>query len=318
MPFVISFTKKLKARQTILHYVDNHACKSGTPTMGGIGFIFAIGIATLLAGIGTDNTLALVTVLAMVAFGIVGFLDDFIKVFFKQNKGLAAWQKFTFQAAIGLVIAFFAYYSDVVGGSLLIPFTLYRVPLGWFAIPFFVLIFLSFSNAVNLTDGLDGLASKLTLMYMIFNGALIFVFAQSQPHGQAFNEEFINLVIFSGAAIGGIMGFLCFNGYPAKIFMGDTGALALGGAVGALAVVSGLSLYSPIIGIMYVLTCLSVIMQVAYFKATKGKRIFLMSPLHHHYERKGYHENQIVTAYTAITAIAGSLVLLITLVVVGA
>jgi len=315
MPIVIKFCKKLKARQTILHYVDNHASKAGTPTMGGIGFIIAIAIATVVAGIGTDNALAVVSVLAMIAFGIVGFLDDFIKVFFKQNKGLAAWQKMIFQTAIGLVVAFFAYFNPIVAGQIIIPFTLGNLNLYWFAVPFFLIIFLSFSNAVNLTDGIDGLAAKLTLCYMLFNAGLIFIFTAITDAGQAYIEEYLNLIVFAGAIIGALFAFMIFNGFPAKVFMGDTGALALGGAVGSLAIVSGLSLYSPLIGIMFVLTCLSVMMQVLYFKATKGKRIFLMSPLHHHYERKGIHENRIVNAYTAVTAVMGSIVLLITLIV---
>jgi len=317
MPLVIRLTKKLKARQTILHYVDNHASKSGTPTMGGIGFLIAIVAASFLATIGTDNILVIVVVLAMVAFGIVGFLDDFIKVFYKQNKGLAAWQKAIFQLAIAAVISTYAFLSDIVQGDIFLPFILNRASLGYFAIPFFIVIFLAFSNAVNLTDGLDGLASKVTLVYMIFNAAIIFVFVQVNGDTLAFSGEYMGLIIFIAAVVGGILAFLLFNGYPAKIFMGDTGALALGGAVGGVAVVSGTSLYTPIVGIMYVLTCLSVMLQVVYFKITKGKRIFLMSPLHHHFERKGMHENRIATMYTAITAVAGSVCLLVTLLVQG-
>lgn len=317
MPLVIKLCKKLKARQTILHYVDNHASKSGTPTMGGIGFILAIVASALLATIGIDSSLTIVAVLVTVAFGIVGFLDDFIKIFYKQNKGLAAWQKIVFQGAIAIVVSIFAFFSDIVAGDIFLPFTFYRFSLGFFAIPFFIVIFLAFSNAVNLTDGLDGLASKVTLCYMVFNGAIILVFVHFFGDGLAFSDEYVSLIVFVGAVVGAVLGFLLFNGYPAKIFMGDTGALALGGAVGALAVVSGMSLYSPIVGIMYVLTCLSVMLQVAYFKITKGKRIFLMSPLHHHFERKGMHENRIVTMYTAITAIMGSLAVMVTLLVIA-
>ena len=315
MPLVIKLCKKLKARQTILHYVDNHASKGGTPTMGGIGFIIAIAASSLLATIGVDSSLVIVAVLVTIAYGVVGFLDDFIKIFYKQNKGLAAWQKIVFQGAIAIVVSIFAYFSDIISGDIFLPFTFSRVSLGLFAIPFFIIIFLAFSNAVNLTDGLDGLASKVTLCYMAFNGAIILVFAHVFGDGLAFRQEYLSLVVFVGAVVGGILGFLLFNGYPAKIFMGDTGALALGGAVGALAVVSGMSLYSPIIGIMYVLTCLSVMIQVTYFKITKGKRIFLMSPLHHHFEKKGMHENRIVTMYTAITAAVGSLALMATMLV---
>ena len=317
MPLVIKLCKKLKARQTILHYVDNHASKSGTPTMGGIGFIIAIAAATLLATIGTDSWLALVAVLVTVGYGVVGFLDDFIKIFYKQNKGLAAWQKIIFQLAIALVVAIFAYFSDIVGASIFLPFSFRSVYFGIFIIPFAIIIFLAFSNAVNLTDGLDGLAGKVTLVYMLFNGAILFTFTHLRGYSLININEYTSLIAFAGAVVGGILGFLLFNSYPAKIFMGDTGALALGGSVGAFAVISGLSLYSPIVGIMYVLTCLSVMIQVSYFKITKGKRVFLMSPLHHHFERKGMHENQIVTMYTAITAVMGSLALMVTLLVAG-
>ncbi|MCL2061986.1 MAG: phospho-N-acetylmuramoyl-pentapeptide-transferase [Firmicutes bacterium] len=316
MPVVIFFAKKLKMRQTVLHYVDNHASKSGTPTMGGIGIIVAIA-AGALSCMTRDATLMIVALLISVGYGVVGFLDDFIKIYFKQNKGLSAWQKILFQTAIALVVSLFAYYNETVAGSIFIPFTLQRVSLGWMAVPLFILIFLAFTNAVNLTDGLDGLASSVTLVYMLFNAGLIFAATLIFGEGQALRGEFTNLLIFCAAVIGAIVGFMCFNGFPAKIFMGDTGALALGGAVGSVAVVSGMSLYSPIIGIMYVLTCASVIIQVLYFKATKGKRIFLMAPLHHHFERKGIHEHKIVTAYTAITAAVGSICLAITLVVQG-
>jgi len=316
MPVVIALSKKLKARQTVLHYVDNHAKKSGTPTMGGIGFIFALSAATLLC-MSKQNTLTLAALLVTAGYGVVGFLDDFIKVYFKQNKGLGVWQKILFQAGIGLAVSFFAFYHEIIGGAVYIPFTLAQIELGWLAVPFFLLIFLSFTNAVNLTDGLDGLASSVTLVYMLFNAGLIIAAVYVFGDGQAFTPEYLNLVVFCGAVIGALAGFLCFNGYPAKIFMGDTGALALGGAVGALAVVSGMSLYSPLIGIMYVLTSLSVILQVAYFKKTKGKRIFLMAPLHHHFERKGVHESRIVAVYTAVTAVAGSLCLAVTLAVIA-
>ncbi|MCL2797941.1 MAG: phospho-N-acetylmuramoyl-pentapeptide-transferase [Firmicutes bacterium] len=315
MPIVVMLSKKLKARQTVLHYVDNHAAKTGTPTMGGIGFILAIVCATLSCTSG-PATLTVAALLVMAGYGVVGFLDDFIKVFFKQNKGLNPWQKILFQGAIALAVSIFALHNELIGGAVFIPFTLASVSLGWFAVPFFVLIFLAFTNAVNLTDGLDGLASGVTGVYLLFNAGLIVIAVTLAGDGAAEAGEYQNLVVFCGAAIGALAGFMCFNGFPAKIFMGDTGALALGGAVGALAVVSGMSLYSPMIGIMYVVTTLSVILQVGYFKATKGKRIFLMAPLHHHFERKGVHENRIVSAYTAVTAAMGSLCLAITLAVV--
>ena len=314
MPAVVALSKKLKARQIVLHYVDNHAQKSGTPTMGGLGFIAAIVCATLICVQG-PATLTVAALLVTAGYGVVGFLDDFIKVYFRRNKGLSPWQKIVFQGVIALAVSIFALYNELIGGAVYVPFTLATVELGWFAVPFFMFLFIAFTNAVNLTDGLDGLASSVTFVYMIFNAGLIFVAVYLFGEGAAVTAEYRNLIVFSCAVAGALLGFLCFNGYPAKIFMGDTGALALGGAVGALAVVSGMSLYSPMVGIMYVITTLSVLLQVGYFKATKGKRIFLMAPLHHHFERKGVHENRIVTVYTAVTAAVGSLCLLLTIAV---
>jgi len=316
MPLVVRLCKKLKARQTILHYVDNHAGKSGTPTMGGIGFLLAI-VAASLIFMRENSVLMVVALLVTVGYGVVGFLDDFIKIFFKQNKGLSPWQKILFQGLIAFVVSFFAYYHQTIAGAVYIPFTLHRVSFGWLSVPFFAVIFLAFTNAVNLTDGLDGLASSVTLVYMLFQAALLFIALYFFGDERGFRPEYINLIVFCAAVVGALVGFLCYNGFPAKIFMGDTGALALGGAVGSVAVVSGMALYSPIIGIMYVITCLSVMIQVAHFKRTKGKRIFLMAPIHHHFERKGIHENRIVAWYTAITAVIGSLCLMITIMVVS-
>lgn len=312
MPIIIYLSKKLKVKQTILHYVDNHNVKSGTPTMGGIGFIISTAIASIIC-ISSSSTLMILCVVVMVGYGIVGFLDDFVKVYFKQNKGLSAYQKIIFQVIIAAIVSVFAYNNQYVGDSVYIPFTLIELPLGVFALAFYIVIFLSYTNAVNLTDGLDALAGKVSMVYVIFNALLIAAIIYLRGDGQAFTAEYTSLIVFIASLVGGLLAFLCFNCYPAKIFMGDTGALALGGAIGALAVVSGMALYSPIIGIIYLVTCLSVMIQVAYFKATK-KRIFLMAPLHHHFERLGFHENQIVTAYTSITCFLGSLCVAITLI----
>lgn len=311
MPFVIALSKKLKFKQTILHYVDKHSAKSGTPTMGGIGFILASVIASLIF-MTTENSLTLICVIVTVGYGIVGFLDDFIKIIFKQNKGLSAYQKIIFQVVIAVIVSIFAYYNPFVGDSVYVPFTFVKINIGYLAIAFYVVIFLAYTNAVNLTDGLDGLASNVTLIYMVANAIIIYLAIYLRGDGQAFVVEYQNLLVFCGAVVGSLIGFNCFNGYPAKVFMGDTGSLALGGAVGSLAVVSSMSLYSPIVGIMYVLTCLSVAMQVLYYKKTK-KRIFLMAPLHHHYEQKGIHENRIVASYVAITCFMGSACIILTL-----
>lgn len=309
MPLVIYFGKKLKVRQTILSYVDNHMSKSGTPTMGGIGIMMAL-VVGCLAFMKKDNDLMLITLLVTLGYGIIGFIDDFIKVFFKQNKGLSPIQKIIFQLLIAVIVAIFAYNNALVGSIIYAPFTLKELELGWGAIPLFMIVFLAFTNSVNLTDGLDGLAGKVSMSYVFFFAVLLALAAYIAGDGQV-EGEYGNLILYCFALIGALGGFLCYNCYPAKVFMGDTGALALGGGLACLAIVSRLELMAPIIGIMFVATSLSVIMQVAYFKATK-KRIFLMAPLHHHFERKGIHENRIVTVYATVTAAMGVLCVLLT------
>ena len=309
MPVVIALSKKLKLRQTILHYVDNHSQKSGTPTMGGVGIMIALAVSSLCI-MKSNHSLALLVLLVTLAYGIIGFLDDFIKVYFKQNKGLSPWQKILFQVVVAIIVSVYAYYNDYIGDSLFVPFTLGEISLGVFAVPLYIVVFLALTNSVNLTDGLDGLASKVTAAYTASFAAIVALIIALFGDGQAFAAEYENILIFCTALIGALIGFLCFNGYPAKVFMGDTGALALGGALACLAVVTKLTLMVPILGIMYVLTSLSDIIQVLYYKKTK-KRVFLMAPLHHHFERKGVHENRIVTVYTAVTAMVGVLSILI-------
>ncbi len=311
-PVVIRLARRLKLRQTVLSYVDNHASKSGTPTMGGIGFVLVGTILTLAFTKGSGE-LSLMLVILTLGFGVIGFLDDFIKVYFKQNEGLKPWQKIVFQLAVAVIIAFFIYGNDVVGDNVYLPFTLDKIAFGWLAVPFYAFVFLAFTNAVNLTDGLDGLAGKTSLVYLMFFAATIAVITYTFGLSPKATEENVNLLIFCACFIGALGGFLLFNSYPASVFMGDTGALALGGALAGLAVMSGLSLLAPIIGIVYVFTCISDIVQVLYYKRTK-RRIFKMAPFHHHLERCGMHENKIVTAYTLVTAVFGSLSLFLMLV----
>ena len=310
MPPVIMLSKKLKLRQTILGYVDNHISKNGTPTMGGVGFLLALTVVSLVFMKG-EHSLMLITLLVTLGYGVIGFLDDFMKVFFKRNKGLSPWQKIVFQLLMAVVVSFFAYRNIYVGDGVYIPFTFSELKFGIFAIPFYILIFLAFTNSVNLTDGLDGLAGRVSATYLTFFALFIGVALYVSGEGSAYGEEYTNLIIYCAAFVGTLIGFLCFNGFPAKVFMGDTGALALGGGLASLSIVTKMELIAPIIGIMYVVTSLSVIMQVAYFKLTKGKRIFLMAPLHHHFERKGVHENRIGTVYTSITFVVGLVMLII-------
>ena len=311
-PLVIILAKRLKLRQTVLHYVDNHASKSGTPTMGGIGFVLVGSILTLIFTKG-QRELTLMLVLLTLGFGAIGFLDDFIKVFFKQNEGLKPWQKIIFQVAVSIIIAVFAYRNEAVGDNIYLPFTLSKISLGVFAIPFYAFVFLAFTNAVNLTDGLDGLAGKSSLTYLLFFSATIAIITYTFGLSAVATKENEGLLVFCACFIGAIGGFLLFNSYPAVIFMGDTGALALGGALSGLAVMSGLSLLAPIIGVVFVLTCISDIIQVLHYKRTK-KRVFKMAPFHHHLERCGFHENKIVTGYTLVTVVFGALSLILMLI----
>lgn len=284
---VLKLCKKLKFSQTILHYVDKHAGKSGTPTMGGLIFIFAsiIASAFFLRG---DYFWSMLCLLVMLFYGVLGFLDDFIKIKFHQNEGLKPYQKIIGQVGIALVIAYYVYFK--VGSTL--DFFGLKLNLYWGIIPFIVFFFVAVTNSVNLLDGLDGLASGVSMIYLVFMGVILAFLGWG------------NLALVSFAVVGGLIAFILFNGFPAKIFMGDTGSLALGGFIASIAVFSGTGLILPILGLMFVLTALSDIVQVLHYKRTK-KRIFKMAPLHHHFEQHGVHENKIVTIYIVITFVLG-------------
>lgn len=287
---ILALCRRLKMSQTILHYVDKHAGKSGTPTMGGLIFMLA-SIAATFFFIRGQAFWAIMTLVVMLAYGLLGFLDDFIKVKFHQNEGLKPYQKIIGQLGISLAVALYVYFN--VGTTLdLFGVT---IDLSFFIIPFVMIFFVAVTNSVNLLDGLDGLATGVSSTYIAFFG-LILAFIG----GQAFE----NLALACFAMVGALMAYICFNGFPAKIFMGDTGSLALGGFIASIAVFSRLELILPIIGLMYVLTALSDILQVAHYKRTH-KRIFKMAPLHHHFEQLGVHENRIVTIYIIITFVLG-------------
>ena len=294
MPLTIKLTKKLKLRQTILSYVDNHSGKGGTPTMGGIGFLPGIAVATFISGI---DRVTLISTVVMLGYGVVGFLDDFIKVYFKRNEGLKPYQKIIFQLLIAVIISVSAYYNS---SEISLIFT--KLDLGVFVIPLNIFLFLAFTNSVNLTDGLDGLASTVMLISMLFLAAIIGINSYYNS-GQASSLPILCLTI-----VGGLLAFLMFNSYPAKIFMGDTGSLALGGAFAAITVYSGELLASALTGVMFIASAVSVILQVLHYKRTKN-RIFLMAPYHHHLERKGLHENRIVSIYAGVTFVVSALTL---------
>lgn len=297
-PLVIKLSQKFKLKQTILHYVELHKDKQGTPTMG--GFIFLLGFVVAAACfLREDCLLALVAIAVTLSFCLLGFLDDFIKIKFHQNEGLKPYQKIIGQLGISTIVACFVYFNGLVPNSIVLPFSNITLNLSWGVIPFVIFVMIAISNSVNLTDGLDGLAGGVSFVYLFGFAALMFIFISASSPSNVQMEQF-NLVLCAAAMMGGLGGFLCNNCNKAKIFMGDTGSLALGGFIGAIAVFSGLELFIPILGVMFVLSALSDIIQVLHFKRTK-KRVFLMAPLHHHFEKKGVHENRIVIIYIFIT-----------------
>ena len=270
--------------------VESHLKKAGTPTMGGIAIILGILIATLvtISGHGKEGVILFLTV----AFGAIGFLDDYLKVFLKRSDGLIAWQKLLLEIGVTAVFLLLLTKAAKVPLAMLIPFAQGKtVSIGIFAIPFAFVVILATVNAVNFTDGLDGLASGVTIVVALFF-ALI---AHWRDGG--------SITPMSLAVVGALMGFLLFNAYPAKIFMGDTGSLALGGFVAGAAYVLQMPLFIPIIGLIYTIELLSVVIQVSYFKVTHGKRVFKMTPIHHHYELSGWSETRIVTTFSVITAV---------------
>lgn len=306
LPILIWYLRKEKIKQVILHYVEMHSQKSGTPTMGGIAFVIAICVCGLIF-CGKDNTLALMTIIVTFSFALIGFLDDFIKFKFKRNLGLRPYQKIISQLVVAIAVAIFAYKSEsLVGGVLYIPFVNAQIDIGVFIIPFVVIIFLACTNSVNLTDGLDGLAGTTTLGFMFtFVLLLLSMFSYRLSGLNIYMQnEYNNILLMCTITMGAMLAFLLFNGYPAKIFMGDTGSLALGGLVASVAIFTRNSLFIPIIGLMFVLSSVSVIIQVAYYKKTK-KRVFLMAPLHHHFEKKGVCEVKIVIWYSIVTVMLG-------------
>lgn len=307
-PFVIKLVQKLKAKQTILQYVELHKGKEGTPTMGGIIFIFAI-ILTALVFVNGDSKLAVVAVATMCAFGLLGFLDDFLKVKRHQNLGLRAYQKILGQLGISLIITFFAYNCGYIGSSLMVPFCGVELNLSIWYVPFTIFTLLAITNSVNLTDGLDGLATGTSLAYLLTFCLLVLgvynINVEMGESAQLLNEQ-KNLLFVIFISIGALLGFWIFNFYPAKIFMGDVGSLALGGLIASISIFTRFTLLMPIVGVAFVLSAVSVIVQVVHYKRTK-RRVFLMAPYHHHLEKKGIKETKITIIYTIASLIIGLL-----------
>ncbi|PWL45118.1 MAG: phospho-N-acetylmuramoyl-pentapeptide-transferase [Clostridiales bacterium] len=278
-----------------------HLKKSGTPTMGGIFMALAM-IVVALIFIGECGSYLWAAVLGSIAFSIIGLIDDMKKVLEHNSKGLRAWQKIVLQLFFGMLVAIYAYYNPQIGSELYIPFWGQTLDFGIWYIPFCVIFMIALTNSVNLTDGLDGLAGSVTVVDAAAF-ALIFLAAEASVLQK-------DAMIFAGILVGAVMGFLRYNTYPARVMMGDVGSFLLGGALSMLAIFSKLQLMVPIMGVMFMLSSISCILQVGSYKLRK-KRIFKMAPLHHHFELLGVHETKIVSVYTLITVAACLLAMLL-------
>ena len=287
-PIVIPFLKKLKFGQFVRDDgPESHLKKSGTPTMGGLIILFSIVITSLFYA--KDYPQIIPVLFSTLGFGLVGFLDDYIKVVMKRSLGLRAWQKMLGQIIITAIFAYYIYAHTDLGTQMLIPFTGKMVDIGWLYYPLMFFVMLGTVNGANFTDGLDGLASSVTVLIATF----FTVVAIGAGSGVA---------PITCATVGSLLGFLVYNVYPARVFMGDTGSLALGGFVASTAYVLRMPLIILIVAFIYFAEVLSVIIQVLYFKKT-GKSVFKMAPIHHHFELSGWPETKVVAIFSIVTAI---------------
>lgn len=288
-PWLIKYLKKINFGQQIREEgPQSHLEKKGIPTMGGILIILGIIIATIFLEVNLNVTWAIITTIGM---GVVGFFDDYIKIKTQKSLGLKARTKIIGQFLFGILLALYVYNNPNIGTEIIVPIIGNNIDLGLMIIPLVVFTTVGTANAVNLTDGLDGLAAGVTAVvtssYTIITSAL-------------YLEQ---LSLFSLSITGACLGFVWFNSHPAQVFMGDVGSLALGGAVASLAVISRTELFLVIIGGVYVIETISVMIQVTYFKITGGDRIFKMTPLHHHFELKGWDESKVVFRFLLISII---------------
>ena len=301
--FLVPALRRWKAGQSIKEDGPTwHMSKQGTPTMGGLMFILATIIVVLVVNgpaiLSGDWTSVIVLVFALV-FGAIGFLDDYAKIKKKENTGLTAGQKFLLQLAAAILFIVLLRKCGILSPNLYVPFFGVELHLPWVVyLIFAVLVITGTVNAVNITDGLDGLSSSVTLpVCAFFAAAFGWAWVKWQQSGTA------GMAVFAAALFGGLVGFLLYNHYPAKVFMGDTGSLFLGGAVCGMAFALDLPLILILVGIIYIIETLSDIIQVTYFKATHGKRIFRMAPLHHHLEMGGWNEKKVVFVFASISLV---------------
>lgn len=295
--FLIPALVRLKAGQSIKEIGPKwHMSKQGTPTMGGLMFIIGIGVAIVICGwrgMLEGSFQHLYVYLFALVFGGIGYIDDYQKVKHHQNTGLTAPQKFILQLAAAVAFLCLMRYEGMLSPNLYIPFWNTHVVLPWSVyLVFAAFVIVGTVNAVNITDGLDGLSTSVTIPVAVFFSVMAIIW-----------PGFAQLGTFSAAMLGGLCGFLGYNRYPAKVFMGDTGSLFLGGAVAALAFAYDMPLILLLVGFVYLCETLSDIIQVTYFKLTHGKRIFKMAPLHHHFEMCGWKETKIVAVFAAVSAL---------------
>jgi len=308
-PLFIRTMRRLQIGQVIRDDgPETHLAKKGVPTMGGILIIFAIATGTILWA-RLDNLMVWLGLFVTIFYGFIGFIDDYRKIKKQNSKGLSARGKLALQVIGAAVVGLFISLHPAFDGQLSLPFLKnFHPDLGWFYVIFAVAVIVGSSNAVNLTDGLDGLAAGPTIVtsavYMVFSylaGHVVLAEYLNLPYVAGSGE----LAVFCGAIFGGCLGFLWFNAFPAQLFMGDVGSLALGGALGSIAIIIKQEFLLAIVGGIFVMEVLSVILQVGYFKMTKGKRIFLMAPFHHHFEKKGWQEPKVVVRFWIVSIILG-------------
>ena len=289
-PVIIPILRKLKMGQTErVEGVQSHLKKAGTPTMGGVIILLAIAVTSLFYIKDYPNIIPVLFV--TLGFGIIGFLDDYLKVVKKHSDGLLPKQKFALQVVVTGIFAFYIVKFTEVPLTWLIPFSGGKyIDWGFLAIPLMFVVIIGTVNGVNFTDGLDGLASSVTVLVATFF-SVVAIGTQS------------GIEPITCAVVGALLGFLLFNVYPASVFMGDTGSLALGGFVASAAYMLQMPLFIVIVGLIYLVEVLSVMIQVTYFKKTGGKRIFKMAPIHHHFELCGWSETRVVAVFSIVTAI---------------
>jgi phospho-N-acetylmuramoyl-pentapeptide-transferase len=299
----IPMLQRLKAGQSIREEGPQaHLAKAGTPTMGGIAMLISLAVASLLAffafGAGSEM---LVILLVTLAYGLIGFRDDYIKIMQRHNEGLTPRQKIVLQIGAALVFSIYEYFCNPAARAIVLPFY-GGIDLGWLTIPFLVFVMVAMTNAVNLTDGLDGLASSVTAVVALFFTVICAIWFGGVKLKAGIYAPSHDSAYFAAAIMGVCIGFLKYNHHPARVFMGDTGSLALGAGLAALAISCGAEFFLPIAGGIYVAEALSVIIQVFVFKTQNGRRFFRMAPLHHHYELGGWSEVKIVTVFSIVTA----------------